>query len=160
MVKTNRKKEITINKPTIFNGDRTKLKSFIQDFYLYMDINKDIYNTNKKKIAFILSFCSEAEAKLWKKQYMTYRTRGTSGNHTIDWETLTAFLDKFHKAFTPVDETRSAMNNIRQLRQEPDKKVEVIINKFKLLVGQANLGTETELDHAHLIGLFQKCIRP
>ncbi|PPQ85727.1 hypothetical protein CVT25_003105 [Psilocybe cyanescens] len=125
-----------------------------------MDINKDIYNTNKKKIAFILSFCGEAEAKLCNEQYMTSRTRGTSGNHTIDWETLTTFLDKFHKAFTPVDETRSAMNNIRRLRQEPDEKVEVVINKFKLLVGQANLGTETETDHAYLIGLFQKCIRP
>ncbi|PPQ86707.1 hypothetical protein CVT25_006740 [Psilocybe cyanescens] len=78
----------------------------------------------------------------------------------IEWDTLATFLKNFHDAFTPVDETRSAMNNIKQLRQKPDKRVEDIINKFKLLIGQANLGTEMESDHAHLIGLFQKCITP
>ncbi|PPQ93920.1 hypothetical protein CVT25_008034 [Psilocybe cyanescens] len=48
MVKTttNGKKEIAINKPSIFDRDRTKPKSFIQDCYLYVDINDDIYNTD------------------------------------------------------------------------------------------------------------------
>ncbi|PPQ74926.1 hypothetical protein CVT25_000225 [Psilocybe cyanescens] len=136
---TNGKKEITINKPIVFNGDRIKSKSFLEDCYLYIDINEDIYDSKKKKIAFILSFCGKAEAKLWKEQYITSRTRETPGNQTFAWETLSEFIKKFHNAFTAV---------------------KVIINKFKLLVGQANLGMETELDHTHLIGLFQKCIRP
>ncbi|PPQ88926.1 hypothetical protein CVT25_009292 [Psilocybe cyanescens] len=156
---TNGKKEIMINKPTVFNGDRTKSKSFIQDCYLYMDINDNIYNTDEKKIAFILLFCTEAEVKLWKEQYMTSRTRGTSPNQTIDWDTLATFLEKFHNAFTPVDKTRSAINDIKQLRQKPNERVEVVINRFKLLVGQANLGSESESDHAHLIGLFQRTIQ-
>ncbi|PPQ92926.1 hypothetical protein CVT25_006691, partial [Psilocybe cyanescens] len=125
-----------------------------------MDINEDIYNTDKKKIAFILSFCMEGGAKLWKEQYLTSRTRGISPNQTIEWDTFSTFLKKFHDSFTPVDKTRSAMNNIKRLREKPNERVEDIINKFKLLVGQANLGTETESDHAHLIGLFQKCITP
>ncbi|PPQ93164.1 hypothetical protein CVT25_002598, partial [Psilocybe cyanescens] len=112
IVETNGKKEISINKPAVFDGDRTKSKSFLQDCYLYININNNIYNTDKKKIAFILLFCMEGGAKLWKEQ------------------------------------------------QKPNKRVEDIINKFKLLVGLANLGTETESDHAHLIGLFQKCITP
>ncbi|PPQ90062.1 hypothetical protein CVT25_006677 [Psilocybe cyanescens] len=160
MVETNGKKEIVINKPAVFNGDRMKSKSFIQDCYLYMDINNDIYNTDKKKIAFILSFCMEGGAKLWKEQYLTSRMRGTSPNQTLEWDTLGTFLKKFHDAFTPVDKTRSAMSDIKQLRQKTNERVEDIINQFKLLVGQANLGTETESDHAHLIGLFQKCITP
>ncbi|PPQ90061.1 hypothetical protein CVT25_006672 [Psilocybe cyanescens] len=125
-----------------------------------MDINNDIYNTDKKKITFILSFCMEGGAKLWKEQYLISRTRGTNPNQMIEWDTLSTFLKKFHDAFTPVDKTRSAMNNIKWLKQKTDERVEDIISKFKLLVGQANLGTETELDHTHLIGLFQKCITP
>ncbi|PPQ93180.1 hypothetical protein CVT25_002797 [Psilocybe cyanescens] len=113
MVKINRKKEISINKLTVFNGDRLKSKSFLQDCYLYMDINNNIYNTDKKKIAFILSFCIEGGAKLWKEQYLTLRTKGTFPNQTIEWDTLGTFLEKFHDAFTPVDKTRSAMNDIK-----------------------------------------------
>ncbi|PPQ94331.1 hypothetical protein CVT25_000306 [Psilocybe cyanescens] len=113
MVETNGKKEISINKSVVFDGDRTKSKSFIQDCYLYMDINEDIYNTDKKKITFILSFCMEGGAKLWKEQYLTSRTRGTSPNQNLNWDTLGTFLEKFHDTFTPVDETRSAMNDIK-----------------------------------------------
>ncbi|PPQ95141.1 hypothetical protein CVT25_011367 [Psilocybe cyanescens] len=109
-----------------------------------MDINDDVYNTDKKKIAFILSFCMEGGVKLWKEQYLTSRTRGTSPNQTIEWDTLGTFLENFHNAFTPVDKTRSAMNNIKRLRQKTDERVEDIINQFKFLVGQANLGAEME----------------
>ncbi|PPQ78817.1 hypothetical protein CVT25_010687 [Psilocybe cyanescens] len=159
MVETNGtgKNEIAINKPTIFNGDRTKAKAFLQECYIYLNINSDIYDTENKKIAFILSFCNKKEAKLWKEQYLTSKTKE---NKTIEWDTLRTFLDKFNDVFTPVDETRSAMNKIYKLRQTPEVEVETIITKFKLLVGQANLGMETDLDHAHLIGLFQKVLLP
>ncbi|PPQ87092.1 hypothetical protein CVT25_001038 [Psilocybe cyanescens] len=91
---------------------------------------------------------------------MISRMRETARKQTIEWDTLDDFLDKFHNAFTPMDKTRSAMNEIQRLRQKPKIKVETIINRFKLLVGHANLGTETELDHTHLISLFQKSILP
>jgi hypothetical protein len=59
-------KEIGINKPTPFDGNRKKVESFLQKCKVYLQINKAIYTTDETKIAFILSFVNEKEALKWK----------------------------------------------------------------------------------------------
>ena len=55
-------KEYGLNKPTPFSGDRTKIKAFLQECLVYIDINKDIYTMDKLKIGFVLSYMNEKEA--------------------------------------------------------------------------------------------------
>ena len=63
-------KEIGINKPTPFNGDRTKVHSFIQECKVYLAINRRVYTTDEAKIVFILSYITEKEALKWKEIYL------------------------------------------------------------------------------------------
>ena len=51
-------------------GKRGELDKFIQDVCLYININKGIYDTDKKKIGYVLSFMNEGDAKSWKGQFL------------------------------------------------------------------------------------------
>ena len=57
-------KEVGIMKPCSFNGDQRKVKEFIQECNVYLDINENIYKTDKLKVAFILSLMNEKEAPM------------------------------------------------------------------------------------------------
>ena len=52
-------KEYALNKPTPFSGDQTKVKAFLQECLVYIDINKEIYKTDKLKIGFVLSYMNK-----------------------------------------------------------------------------------------------------
>ena len=51
-------KELSLNRPTPFTGDRQKVNMFLQECNLYLLVNRVIYNTDK-------------EALQWKEQYLT-----------------------------------------------------------------------------------------
>ena len=50
-------------------GNRDDLKIFIQDCTLYMTLNGAIYDTDKKKIIFMLSYMKEGTAQAWKEAF-------------------------------------------------------------------------------------------
>jgi hypothetical protein len=50
----NRSKELNLNKPDTFDGDREGFKKFLQDVEVYMDVNYETYNNNLRKIPFVL----------------------------------------------------------------------------------------------------------
>ena len=51
--------------PTPFSGDRMKVKAFLQECLVYIDMNEEVYTTDKLKIGFVLSYMDEKEAKDW-----------------------------------------------------------------------------------------------
>jgi hypothetical protein len=55
-------KEYGINKPTLFTSDRTKIRWFLQDCLGYLDMNQEIYKTDRLEIGFILSYMNNGEA--------------------------------------------------------------------------------------------------
>ena len=63
-------KEIWINNPTEFDGNREHLNSFLQDCHLYLALNNKIYNEDDKKIIFILSYMTKRTAKAWKEAFV------------------------------------------------------------------------------------------
>ena len=63
-------KEYNINQLTPFTGDWTKIKNFVQECDVYLNINDTIYDTEPAKMAFILSFITAGEAQKWKEQFM------------------------------------------------------------------------------------------
>ena len=62
---SNGAKEIALNKPDLFNGDREKFKESLQSVEVYMDINNEVYQSNLIKIAFISSFINSRPATTW-----------------------------------------------------------------------------------------------
>ena len=63
-------KEIALNKPDLFNGDREKFKEFLQSVEVYMDVNHKVYRSNLIKIAFVLLFMNSRPAATWKYQFI------------------------------------------------------------------------------------------
>jgi hypothetical protein len=69
-VVANKAKEYGMNKPMPFTGNRTRIRWYLQDCLGYLDINQNIYNTDRLKIGFILSYMSDGKAVNWKEYYL------------------------------------------------------------------------------------------
>ena len=67
---TTKATELKLNQPKPFTGKRNEIDDFLQEVALYLEINDEIYNTNKKKIGYTLTFMNEGDAKSWKAQYL------------------------------------------------------------------------------------------
>ena len=64
-------KKTKLNPPKIFTGKRTDLQRFLQDTFVSLTINKEHYNTDDKKIAFVMSFMTDGDAALWKQEFIS-----------------------------------------------------------------------------------------
>jgi hypothetical protein len=99
-------KEYGMNKPTPFTGDRTKIRQFSQDCLGYLDMSQGIYNTDRLKIRFILSYMNNGEAANWKEYYL-----GTL-------EDLNTGMKQAESSKKKVDLARFAYTTIRALTKE------------------------------------------
>jgi Domain of unknown function (DUF4939) len=63
-------KELNLNKPKAFDGNRDGFKEFLQNVEVYMDVNHETYNNDLRKIAFVLSFMTAGAAATWKTQFI------------------------------------------------------------------------------------------
>ena len=68
IVKKNETKGTKLNLPKNFNGDQNNFQKFLHTAEIYMGINNKNYDTNLKKIGFVLSSMSEGPAKAWADQ--------------------------------------------------------------------------------------------
>jgi hypothetical protein len=90
-------KEYSMNKPTPFTGDQTKISQFFQDCLGYLDMNQGIYNTDRLKIGFILSYMNDGEAANWKEYYLDTLEDPNTG--MPNFPILVMFLVDIQKAF-------------------------------------------------------------
>ena len=147
-------KEVGISKPSSFNGDRRRVKEFIQECNVYLDINENIYKTDKLKVAFVLSLMNEKEARQWKAHFINRITRP---DMKLDFPKFKDFLTLVQHAFKPADQAGEAMNKLELLRQG-NRAVEEMITEFRLLCAEAELEEQSVSDNRHLIKLFANCL--
>jgi Domain of unknown function (DUF4939) len=67
---TNGPKELNLNKPETFDGNRNNFKDFLQTVKVYMDVNHETYNSDLRKIAFVLLFMTAEATSTWKAQFI------------------------------------------------------------------------------------------
>ncbi|PPQ94947.1 hypothetical protein CVT25_003955 [Psilocybe cyanescens] len=156
-INTPKTRELSLSKPTPFNGERFKSKKFFQECILYMGINKDVYDTEPKWIEFILSYMQEGNAVIWKQQFVQNKLNLDRGD--IDLPTYKEFIDKFQKAFKPEEEDIDALDKLNMLRQK-NLTTEQLVTKFKLLVGEAGMSNDSDTVNKLLIEAFKKALNP
>ena len=100
--------ELKINPLKPFSGKRDKFDKFLQDVILYLELNNKIYNNDKKKIAYTLSFMNEGDATSWKSQYLI-KARTPMGLNLTRW---TKFQTDLEAAFKPYDAPGDALEKI------------------------------------------------
>jgi hypothetical protein len=67
---TKASEKIELNPPTPFSGKRNEFVLFMQDVYIYLTVNRHLYDNNDKKISLILSYLSRGDAAIWKQQFI------------------------------------------------------------------------------------------
>ena len=79
---------------------------------LYLDINKDIYNIDKRKIGYVLLFMNKDDAKSWKEQFI----QNAQGPTRLDLGTWMQFVKELTNAFQPYDAPRDALEHIMNMK--------------------------------------------
>ena len=127
--------ELKLNQPKPFDGKRGDLDEFIQDVQLYLTINDDVYDSDKKKIAYTLSFMSEGDAKSWKGQFLRSATTAAG----IDLGNWKQFLIDLRAAFQPYDASGDALEELTTLKMGTNTSIEDHIAKYKILLARSGV---------------------
>jgi Retrotransposon gag protein len=132
--------KIKLNPPTPFTGKRSDFILFMQDIYVYLKVNKAIYNNNNKKISFILSYLAEGDAAVWKQQFIQTKIEESEEVKTNkpNWGTYKEFVEALKKTFQPYDEPAEALEDMKKLRLG-DGSIMEHNSKFRLLVSQTRM---------------------
>jgi hypothetical protein len=136
MIIDNRKKtqELKLNQPKAFGGKWDELTEFLQDVQLYLAVNDDIYNTDKKKIAFTLSFMSEGDVKSWKGQFLQNVNKPTG----LDLGTWAQFQVDITAAFQPYNAPGDALKELMALKMRTNS-IKDHIAKYKILLSRSGI---------------------
>ena len=132
-------KKTKLNPPKVFTGKRTDLQRFLQDTFVFLMINKEHYNNDDKKIAFVMSFMTEGDATLWKEEFIgkVIRDSITRGDD-ISFGTYKKFIESLEKSFSPYDAPGDTLDAMKHLRMG-DRSFDEHLAKFKLLRSQSGL---------------------
>ena len=144
-------KEYGLNKPMPSSGNGTKVKVFLQECLVYIDMNKDVYITDKLKIGFVLSYINKEEAKYWRELYLKSIEDPATGK--LVYLTFGTFSTEVCKAFQSADRVQDAICKLENLKQGK-KMVEQVVTEVKQLIRQAGLMMRSMSNNIHLIGLF------
>jgi Domain of unknown function (DUF4939)/Zinc knuckle len=152
---TNGSKELNLNKPEAFNGNRDSFKKFLQNVEVYMDVNHETYNNDLRKIAFVLSFMATGSAATWKAQFIEEayaKPAPTNPNDRLG--TYAQFRKDLMEAFSMFDLVGDALDELRSLRKKNNKLIDEHIARFKMLAAESKIDTTNPLS----IKLFKETL--
>ena len=144
---SNGAKEIALNKPNSFNGDREKFKEFLQSVEVYMDVNHEVYWSDLIKIAFVLSNMNSGPAKL---------KQSPPANPNNKLRQYARFRKDLVSAFSMFNSVGDALDELQALRMKMGSSINEHIAKFKLLAAAA----EIDPNHALTIKLLKETLIP
>ena len=138
-------REIKLNMPSPFSGKRKDLTKFWQDCCVFTSINDKIYNSDKRKITFILSLLTEGEAASWKEQFIREAIINCKKcNIPLDFGTFAVFETKFFEVFKPFDQTGDTWVEMKEMRfNGPTGNMDKHIACFKSLLTKTGITDST-----------------
>jgi Ty3 transposon capsid-like protein/Zinc knuckle len=131
---------IKLNPPTPFTGKRSDFMLFMQDVFVYLKVNKTIYDNDDKKISFILSYLTGGDAAVWKQQFIQTKIEESVDAKTDepDWGSYKEFVEALKKTFQPYDEPAEALEDMKKLCLG-DSSITEHNSRFRLLVSQTGM---------------------
>jgi hypothetical protein len=137
---TRASENIKLNPPKPFTGKQSDFILFMQDVFVYLKVNRLIYDNDKKKISFILSYLAGGDAAVWKQQFIQAKIEESLEANTDepDWGNYKEFVEALKKTSQPYDEPAEALENIKKLRLG-DGSITEHNSKFRLLVSQTGM---------------------
>jgi Domain of unknown function (DUF4939)/Zinc knuckle len=152
---TNGSKELNLNKPEAFDGNREGFKKFLQNVEVYMDVNHETYNNDLRKIAFVLSFMAAGAAATWKAQFIEEAyARPAPANPNDRLGMYAQFRKDLMEAFSMFNSVGDALDELRSLRKKKNESINEHIARFKMLVAELKSDTTKPLS----IELFKETL--
>lgn len=151
MSSANTPKEIKVAYPSDFNGDKTKARLFLAQCKMYLTLNSAIFDTDTKKIAFVLSFCKEGTAAAFAENALNEAI--TKNATKPDFGTWADFEKKFTNWFVSADVRGDAQSELSRLRMTGT--AEEYVAQFQILAERAGLKEYEALKLMFLKGLHQ-----
>jgi len=146
-------KKVKLNLLKPFNGKCKNLKTFLQDSQMYLLINTETYDTDLKKIAFMLSLMEEGDAASWKQQLIEETfDRAILAGTDPNFGTIGNFIGILKDAFEPYNSEGDTLEEMKALRR--DIPIDEHIAKYKMLVTKVKLKDDNPI----IINLFQETL--
>jgi Ty3 transposon capsid-like protein len=145
---------VKLNPPKPFTGKQSNFVLFMQDVYVYLKVNRLIYNNDKKKISFILSYLADGDAAVWKQQFIQMKIEESEEAKTDEpsWETYKEFVEALKKMFQPYNKPAEALKDMKKLCLG-DGSITEHNSRFRLLVSQTGMK-----DSLALMDLYRKTL--
>ena len=103
-------------------------------------VNKEVYNNNEKKIAYLLSFMTEGDAASWKEEFLAGKIKEAEKNDMdLKLGTFKEVKETIKKLFEPFDGPGDALEEMKQLRMANNSNIDKHVAKFKMLVTRSGL---------------------
>ena len=134
-------KEAKMAMPREFSGKRTVLNRFIMSCMAHLTINKEMYQTDEKKIGFMLSLLNEGEAGAWKEQFIqeAFNKTVTSGAAEMTFRTFLNFVKRLKESFKPHNDAADALTQLRALQYKLGESIDEHITKFRMCLAWIKL---------------------
>ncbi|EEB94378.1 hypothetical protein MPER_06820, partial [Moniliophthora perniciosa FA553] len=111
-------KEAKVKPPPTFTGDRDAAEGFLKAVKLNLRMNKQMYNTDERKILYTLSHMEGGTAETWKNNALDDIFDEEKDDEEITFET---FEKRFRERFEPFDKVATAQRKLETLRMKETK---------------------------------------
>jgi Retrotransposon gag protein/Zinc knuckle len=137
---TRASENIKLNPPKPFTGKRSNFILFMQDVFVYLKVNRLIYDNDEKKISFILSYLAGGDAAVWKQQFIQAKIEESleANTNKPDWGNYKEFVEALKKTFQPYDEPAEALEDMKKLHLG-DGSITEHNSRFRLLMSQTGM---------------------
>jgi len=142
---------------TPFSGNRADFEDFELQMKIYLLLNKEMYDTDAKKICFTLSYMTEGYAARWKKLWLDVLSKQAKAAQVDHWEfgTYADFQKMLKENFAPYDSKGDAFYALKRLRMEPGSSMDEHIGKFRILLRKSGLN-----DSLCIVDMFRETLIP
>ena len=107
----------------------------------HLVVNKEIYQSDEKKIGFLLSLLNDREAGAWKEQFIqeAFDEAMANGGAKMTFGTFPDFLKKLKESFEPHNDTADALTQLRALQYKLGDNIDEHIPKFRMCLARTKL---------------------
>ena len=136
-----------LHDPAEFGGDdEDDARHFVMDCDMYLDMNAHVYNTDARKIIYVLSHMRTGTAAAFK-EYTVHQAQ------TKGYPSYQEFKESFQQAFMSSDVKGQAMDKLTKLKQTG--RADDYVNRFRMLAARAEI-----TDQEAMLRYFIKGLRP
>ena len=128
-----------IKDPEVFNGDRSKTRSFLNQLFLLFTARPQDFPNDHTKVATALSFMEGDNINYWKDTAIRRAEEEVQPGIPRGFDTWAVFKQNFQSSFAPVDEVDNSMVNLTTIQLRDYSSVDEFNARFMDLAIKGNI---------------------